>query len=71
MMPSMKSLSQNIERELVENSEIIITCLPSPEVCKEVLESEKGIINHIQENQIWIEMSTTDEDQLKKHAYQN
>ena len=58
----------NSIQELVENSEIIITCLPSPKVCKEVLESENGIINHIKENQIWIEMSTTDENELKKHA---
>ena len=58
----------NSIQELVENSEIIITCLPSPQVCKEVLESENGIINHIKENQIWIEMSTTDENELKKHA---
>ena len=58
----------NSIQELVENSEIIITCLPSPQVCKEVLESENGIINHIKENQIWIEMSTTDENEFKKHA---
>ena len=58
----------NSIQHLVENSEIIITCLPSPEACKEVLESENGIIRHIKKNQIWIEMSTTDEDQLKKHA---
>ncbi len=60
-------ISDSIQH-LVENSEIIITCLPSPEACKEVLESENGIIRHIKKNQIWIEMSTTDEDQLKKHS---
>ena len=60
-------ISDSIQH-LVENSEIIITCLPSPEACKEVLESENGIIRHIKKNQIWIEMSTTDEEQLKKHA---
>ena len=54
--------------QLVSNNEILITCLPSPEACKEVIESSKGIVEYIKENQIWMEMSTTDEDQLKKHA---
>src|SRR5210317_47 len=54
--------------ELVLNNDILITCLPSPEACKEVIESSKGIAAFIKENQIWMEMSTTDEDQLKKHA---
>ena len=55
-------------KDLVINSDILITCLPSPEVCAEVLESEDGIIDTIQRGQIWIEMSTTENDQLKKHA---
>ena len=54
--------------ELVSNNDILITCLPSPEACKEVIESSKGIAASIKENQIWMEMSTTDEVQLKKHA---
>ena len=53
---------------LVSNNDILITCLPSPEACNEVIESSKGIAAYIKENQIWMEMSTTDEDQLKKHA---
>jgi 3-hydroxyisobutyrate dehydrogenase len=32
------------------------------------VESEDGIVNNIQKDQIWIEMSTTNEDQLKRHA---
>ena len=55
-------------KDLVINSDILITCLPSPEVCAKVLESEDGIIDTIQRGQIWIEMSTTENDQLKKHA---
>ena len=54
--------------ELVFNNDILITCLPSPEACKDVIESSKGIAASIKENQIWMEMSTTDEVQLKKHA---
>ena len=50
------------------SSDILITCLPSPKICAEVLESKDGIIDTIQKNQIWIEMSTTEDGQLKKHA---
>jgi 3-hydroxyisobutyrate dehydrogenase len=32
------------------------------------LESDNGLIKNIRNDQIWIEMSTTDEDQLKRHA---
>ena len=55
-------------KDLVISSDILITCLPSPEICAEVLESKDGIIDTIQKGQIWIEMSTTENDQLKKHA---
>ena len=58
----------NSVEELVKKNDILITCLPSPEACKDVIESPKGIAECINENQIWMEMSTTDEDQLKRHA---
>jgi 3-hydroxyisobutyrate dehydrogenase len=60
-------VSKSIE-DIVEKTDIIITCLPSPKACAEVLESEDGLIKNIRNDQIWIEMSTTDEDQLKRHA---
>ena len=71
VLSEFKALGSKIENSiegLVRNTDMIITCLPSPEACSEVIESENGIINNIGEGQIWIEMSTTDEDQLKKHA---
>ena len=34
-------------KDLVISSDILITCLPSPEICAEVLESEDGIIDTI------------------------
>ena len=55
-------------KDIVHDNDIIITCLPSPQACADVLESEDGIIENIQKDQIWIEMSTTDEDQLRSHA---
>ena len=71
VLSEFKALGSKIENSidgLVRNTDMLITCLPYPEACAEVLESENGIINNIREGQIWIEMSTTDEDQLKKHA---
>ena len=53
------------------NSDILITCLPSPKICAEVLESKDGIIDTIQKDQIWIEMSTTEDEQLKKQCFIN
>ena len=47
--------------ELVFNNDILITSPPSTEACKEVIESSKGRGASIKENQIWMEMSTTDE----------
>ncbi len=56
----------NSPKELAEQVDLIITCLPSPEICAEVMESEKGVIKGISENKIWLEMSTTDESEVKR-----
>ena len=53
-------------KELAEQTDLIITSLPSPEVSVEVMESEDGILNGLSENKIWLEMSTTDEDEVKR-----
>ena len=53
-------------KELAEQTDLIITSLPSPEVSAEVMESKDGILNGLSENKIWLEMSTTDEDEVKR-----
>ena len=53
-------------KELAEQTDLIITSLPSPEVSAEVMESEDGILNGLSENKIWLEMSTTDQDEVKR-----
>ena len=53
-------------KELAEKTDLIITSLPSPEVSAEVMESEDGILNGLSENKIWLEMSTTDENEVKR-----
>ena len=66
---SMKDLGAKVAKspiELAEQSDLIITSLPSPEVSAEVMESEDGILNGLSENKIWLEMSTTDENEVKR-----
>ena len=56
----------NTAKELAEKVDLIITCLPSPEICSEVMEGSDGILNGLSENKIWLEMSTTDEAEVKR-----
>ncbi len=56
----------NSAKELAEQADLIITCLPSPQICAEVMEGEDGILNGLSENKIWLEMSTTDESEVKR-----
>ena len=56
----------NSAKELAEQVNLIITCLPSPKICAEVMEADDGVINGLSENKIWLEMSTTDEAEIKR-----
>ena len=56
----------NSAKELAEQTDLIITCLPSPEICADVMESKEGVINGLSKNKIWLEMSTTDESEVKR-----
>ena len=51
-------------KELAEKNDIIITCLPSPEISSKVMESHNGVISGISKNKIWLEMSTTDSSEV-------
>jgi len=48
--------------ELVNNVTVIITCLPSPKSVKNVI---LDCLPHINKRHLWIEMSTTDEEDMK------
>ncbi len=56
----------NSPKELAKQVDLIITCLPSPQTCAEVMEAEDGVINGLSENKLWLEMSTTDESEVKR-----
>ena len=71
-----KSLTEDFEskgvkiakspKELTKEVDLIITCLPSPPSCSEVMESEEGVIKGLTKNKIWLEMSTTDESEVTR-----
>ena len=56
----------NSPKELAEQVELIITCLPSPKICAEVMEGQDGVISGLSESKIWLEMSTTDQSEVKR-----
>jgi len=53
-------------QEMAELCDIVITCLPSPQACSEVMESKNGIIAGLSHGKIWLEMSTTDEAEIRR-----
>ena len=54
------------DRELAETCDVIITCLPSPVVSAEVMEAEDGVIAGLSSGKIWMEMSSSDEAEVKR-----
>ena len=60
------ALIASSSKDLAEKADIIITCLPSPKVCSKVMESEDGVIKGLSKNKVWLEMSTTDSDEVKR-----
>ena len=53
-------------RSLAEAVDLVITCLPSPAVVRAVMEGEDGVIAGLGPDKIWLEMSTTDESEVRR-----
>ena len=53
-------------KDLAQNNDVIITCLPSPVVSAQVMESEEGVLEGLSEGKIWLEMSSTDADEIRR-----
>ena len=53
-------------REIAEDCDTVITCLPSPAVCSEVMEADDGILAGLSAGKVWMEMSTTDEAEVRR-----
>ena len=55
-------------KAMIETCDLVITCLPSPAACAAVMEAEDGILAGMGPGKIWAEMSTTDEEEVKRLA---
>ena len=53
-------------KAMAQAADVIITCLPSPTACAAVMEGEDGIIAGLYDGKIWLEMSTTDEAEVRR-----
>ena len=51
-------------REMAQNVDTLITCLPSPAASAAVMEAEDGALAGLSAGKIWAEMSTTDKDEV-------
>ena len=52
--------------EIAEDCDTVITCLPSPAACSEVMEADDGILAGLSAGKVWMEMSTTDEAEVRR-----
>jgi len=53
-------------RGIAEDCDTVITCLPSPAACSEVMEADDGILAGLSAGKVWMEMSTTDEAEVRR-----
>ncbi|HEV3182585.1 MAG TPA: NAD(P)-dependent oxidoreductase [Steroidobacteraceae bacterium] len=55
-------------RELAAAVDVVITCLPSPATCAAVMEGEDGVLAGLARGALWLEMSTTDHEEVRRLA---
>ncbi len=53
-------------KALARACDVVITCLPSPAASAAVLEAADGVLAGLSPGKIWAEMSTTDEDEVRR-----
>lgn len=53
-------------QEMAQTCDAVITCLPSPAASAAVMEADDGLLKGLSEGKIWLEMSTTDEAEVKR-----
>ncbi len=51
---------------MMQACDAVITCLPSPAASATVMEAEDGLLSTVGAGKIWMEMSTTDEAEVKR-----
>jgi 3-hydroxyisobutyrate dehydrogenase len=52
--------------EMARQCDVVITCLPSPAVSAEVMEQAQGVLEGLTAGKIWLEMSSTDADEIRR-----
>lgn len=52
--------------QMMPYCEVVITCLPSPSISAQVIEGRNGLLKTMGPGKIWIEMSTSDESEVKR-----
>ena len=55
-------------QSVAEQSDAVITCLPSPSVSMKVLAGPRGVLSGLKPGSTWIEMSTNDQAEIEKMA---
>jgi len=53
-------------KAMAEACDVIITCLPSPAVSAQVMEENDGVLAGLTAGKIWLEMSSTDADEIRR-----
>jgi 3-hydroxyisobutyrate dehydrogenase len=51
---------------MMRDCDVVITCLPSPAISAMVMEGADGLLQGMEKGKIWLEMSTTDEAEVKR-----
>ena len=53
-------------KALAKAVDLVITCLPSPAASRDVMEASDGVLAGLGPDKMWLEMSTTDEAEVKR-----
>ena len=53
-------------KQMAETCDVVITCLPSPAVSAQVMEEAGGVLEGMGPGKIWLEMSSTDADEIRR-----
>ena len=65
-LTSQGAIALETGKQIAETSDVVITCLPSPKVSAEVMEESNGVLGGISSGKIWLEMSSTDVDEIRR-----
>jgi 3-hydroxyisobutyrate dehydrogenase len=55
-------------RQVAEQADLVITCLPTPAISAQVMEAPDGVLAALTAGKIWLEMSTTDRTEVRRLA---